>query len=307
MATKARDCGPAELVSIVREELLEVERRSGMARGPFAQEVLASRQPAIIASVMKQRTPRLVVSRESSQKNLGVSVLALVGAALLSDDLGNRLGEGPFCAKNRPRTKRVGVLDCPSKDEAAGGAHAAAHSDKNLVRSRTSPMVATPQRADGREGFARSARWRLGAICGHWPRREHACKRPLEKPSSPKLMSVSRSKLFLAINAAKRLWLEKSAGSTPVAPGQAAFASISPKARISSLSSGSTTCSAAVVKGNHCVTRWCISCQILRWRLTRIGKTSTLHKSTAPFLKTLPIMKRAELFLLYFPEETSLF
>ena len=126
---------------------------------------------------------------------------------------------------------------------------------------------------------------RVRAICGHWPRREHACKRPLEKPSSPKLMSVSRSKLFLAFNAAKRLWLEKSAGSTPVAPGQAAFASISPKARISSLSSGSTTCSAAVVKGNHCVTRWCISCQILRWRLTRIGKTSTLHKSTAPFLR----------------------
>jgi hypothetical protein len=30
MATKARDCGPADLVFIVREELLETERRSGM-------------------------------------------------------------------------------------------------------------------------------------------------------------------------------------------------------------------------------------------------------------------------------------
>ena len=61
--------------------------------------------------------------------------------------------------------------------------------------------------------------------------------------------------------------------------------SISPNARISSLSSGSATCSAAVTQGNHCVTRWCISSQFLRWRVTRIGKTSTLHKSAAPFLR----------------------
>ena len=39
MVTKARDCGPRELVSIVREELLEIERRSGMARERVAREV----------------------------------------------------------------------------------------------------------------------------------------------------------------------------------------------------------------------------------------------------------------------------
>jgi hypothetical protein len=118
---------PASSRSRVKD-FLEIEKRSGLARAPFARE--APGVTAIRYDSIRNETANLTARRlekvAETFKNLGVSVLVLVGAAPLPDDLGFQLGKRPFYEKNRPRTKRVGVLDNASKEDHEGGVRASA-------------------------------------------------------------------------------------------------------------------------------------------------------------------------------------
>lgn len=118
MSLKDPVSGPSEILSAVRERLLEVEKRSGLPREAFAKEVLGIAYDGYHKICSGAGNPTIGML-DRIARNLGVSARVLVGAAPLPDDLGYGVAAtgGKF---GRPRPKKIGVVARDKSERDAG-------------------------------------------------------------------------------------------------------------------------------------------------------------------------------------------